>query len=44
VSRIGAAVEPHDEVVLVGEDVYDFAFGFVAPLQPDDARATHIES
>lgn len=35
VAGVGSAVGAEDDVVLVGEDVYYFAFSFVAPLSSD---------
>ena len=40
---IRAALITDDEVVLTSEDIDDFALGFVAPLQTDNASAGHIE-
>ena len=41
VAGVRAAVVADDEVVPVAQQVYDFALGFVAPLQADDTRAGH---
>ena len=38
---VGASVEAYDDVMLVGEEIDDFAFGLVAPLQADDTGAGH---
>ena len=40
-ARVGTAVEADDEVVLISEEIDDFAFGLVAPLQADDTGAGH---
>ena len=37
VARVGAAAVPYDDVAMLGEDIDDFAFAFVAPLQSHDA-------
>ena len=41
---IGASVIANDDVVLIGEEIDDFAFGLVAPLQADDTSAGHCRS
>ena len=41
VAGVGASVEANDDVMLVGEEIDDFAFGLVAPLQADDTGAGH---
>ena len=41
VTGIGAAVVADDQVVLFGEEIDDFAFSLVAPLQADDTGAGH---
>src|SRR2546429_427961 len=38
---IGAAVVANDEIMLFREQIDDFAFGLVAPLQADDTGAGH---
>ena len=38
---IGPAVVTDDEVVLFREEIDDFAFGLVAPLQADDTSTGH---
>ena len=38
---VGAALVADDDVVLLGEQVDDFAFGLVAPLQSNDTGARH---
>ena len=38
---VGAAVVADDEIVLIGEEIDDFALGLVAPLQADDTSAGH---
>src|SRR5438067_1419423 len=40
-TRIGAAVVPNDEIMLFREQIDDFTFGLVAPLQADDTGAGH---
>ncbi len=35
---VGATAIANDDVGLFGEEIDDFAFAFVAPLQTDDAR------
>src|SRR5207245_3848545 len=39
VAGVGPAVVANDDIVLVGEEIDDLAFGLVAPLQADDTRA-----
>ena len=41
VAGVGAALIADDDLVVLGEDVDEFAFGFVAPLQTDNACAGH---
>ena len=41
VPGVCAALIADDEVVLAGKEVDDLAFGFVAPLQTDNASAGH---
>ncbi len=41
VARVVAALEPHDEVAAVREDVHDLALAFVAPLGPEDGGDRH---
>jgi hypothetical protein len=38
---IGAALIADDDVVLLGEQIDNFAFGFIAPLQTNNARGRH---
>jgi hypothetical protein len=41
VAGVGAALIADDDLVVLGEDVNEFAFGFVTPLQTDNACAGH---
>ena len=41
VAGVGASLIPHDDLVILGEDVYEFPLGFVAPLQTNNASAGH---
>src|SRR5258708_15696035 len=41
VTGVGPAVVANDKVVLVGEQIDNFALGLVAPLQADDTGAAH---
>ena len=43
VARVGAAVVSDDGGVPGGEDVDDFAFALVAPLEADDRGATRLD-
>jgi len=36
VASIGASVEPGAHVVVLGKDVYEFAFAFVSPLRSEN--------
>ena len=38
VSRVGAAVVTHDAIESRREQINDFPFAFVAPLEPDNSR------
>jgi hypothetical protein len=42
VTSVGAAVVPDDKVMAIAEQVDDLSFGFVAPLEADHARASHV--
>ena len=41
VPRVGSAIESHDEIVLIAEQIDDFPLGFVAPLEANDTGAGH---
>jgi hypothetical protein len=41
VAGVGAALIADDDLVVFGEDVDELAFGFVTPLQTDNACAGH---
>ena len=38
VARVVPPLVAHDDVVPVGEQIDDFALGFIAPLKPDNSR------
>ena len=38
---VGPSLVPHDDVVLVAEQVDDLPLGLIAPLKAHDARRTH---
>src|SRR6266404_8028359 len=40
-ASVGAAVVADDEIVLIGEQIDDFALGLIAPLQSDDTSGRH---
>jgi hypothetical protein len=41
VSGVGATLIPNDDVMLLGEQINELAFGFVAPLQSNHASRGH---
>ena len=40
-ARVGAAVVANDDIMVIGEEIDDLAFGLVAPLEADDTGAGH---
>jgi hypothetical protein len=40
-SRIGTSLVPYNEILSFGEQIYEFAFGFIAPLQTDYGYSRH---
>jgi hypothetical protein len=41
VAGIGAALVANDDIVSIGQQVDDFTFGLISPLQSDDTSTRH---